>query len=394
MFILPILAKQQQNRIFGLDILRATAILLVLYTHGFHPFLAQHFQWGGSLIFMDGVELFFVLSGFLIGSILVRQFSKADNYNFSTILSFWKRRWIRTLPIYYFILFSILFIPVILPWLQGKPLRIPINTWIYFCFFSQNLTHAQVNFFPEAWSLAVEEWFYIITPILLWIFSQFLKKFVSKKIIFMSVIVSVIIVELLVRYKIGNTLNGNTNEWNSNLRMIVITRLDSIMYGVLGAFIKYYYPTIWNNKKNFPYFNVIGILSIIFIHYCYINSMKDGAFFFMNTFYFSISGIGILLLMPQFDAIKTPPKSKSFSFFGKIITHISLISYSLYLTHGYLILGHLIRYKNQFGDKYLPNLPIVGVILFITYLLVSILISTMLYYCIEKPFMNMRAKEL
>jgi peptidoglycan/LPS O-acetylase OafA/YrhL len=392
--ILAILATQQKNRIFGLDILRATAILLVLYSHGFDPFLAEHFPWGRSLIFMDGVDLFFVLSGFLIGSILIKQFAKESNYSSNTIISFWKRRWMRTLPNYYFILFLILLVPVIIPWLKGKPLAIPFKTWIDFCFFSQNLIKPQVDFFSEAWSLAVEEWFYLVTPVLLWVYFQILKNTFSKKLIFLSVILSVIIVEFFIRYKIGNTLNGEITEWDSNVRMVVSTRLDSIMYGVLAAFIKFYYPNRWQNKSFFPYLNLLGILCLIFTHYTYLTSINDGAFFFMNTFYFSISGIGVLLLLPQIDAIKNPPRNKSLNFIGKIVTHISLISYSLYLTHGYLILGHLIRYKNQFGNKYLLNLPIIGILMFICYISITIVISTILYYSIEKTFMNMRSKEL
>lgn len=93
-----------ENRIYGLDILRAMAILFVLNIHSVHFFSPF------SLIFkiltplnLDGVTLFFVLSGFLIGGILINQFEK-DRITFNTLANFWVRRWFRTLPNYFFIL--------------------------------------------------------------------------------------------------------------------------------------------------------------------------------------------------------------------------------------------------------------------------------------------------
>ncbi len=111
MSLSSILSEQQESRIFGLDILRSSAILLVLCSHGFDPFLAEYFPKLRLLIFMDGVDLFFVLSGFLIGLILIKQFEKNVDYTFLPIFNFWKRRWRRKLPNYYFILFLILFVP-------------------------------------------------------------------------------------------------------------------------------------------------------------------------------------------------------------------------------------------------------------------------------------------
>ena len=79
-----------------LDICRASAILLVLLSHGrrllFPVFPdAQLFKFGGFL----GVEIFFVLSGFLIGSIIIEKSSKSDS-RWRWIPKFWGRRFLRT----------------------------------------------------------------------------------------------------------------------------------------------------------------------------------------------------------------------------------------------------------------------------------------------------------
>ena len=87
------------GRVYGLDVFRAFAILFVLIGHSFeHSKIPPQLQVFGRLGIL-GVELFFVLSGFLIGSIIMRLIDKNSFQNFSDIVIFWKRRWLRTLPL-------------------------------------------------------------------------------------------------------------------------------------------------------------------------------------------------------------------------------------------------------------------------------------------------------
>jgi len=90
-----------ETRVFGLDFLRALAILLVLVAHASFMFLPlTHRLEAWWMLGHLGVELFFVLSGFLIGAILVKQAQAAR----LRIGRFWLRRWLRTLPNYYLLL--------------------------------------------------------------------------------------------------------------------------------------------------------------------------------------------------------------------------------------------------------------------------------------------------
>jgi len=89
----------QRNR--WLDVCRALAITLVVFSHGrrlLTPFVPSLdvLKFGGFL----GVELFFVLSGFLIGRILLSHLQREST--FSWVPKFWVRRWARTLPAYWF----------------------------------------------------------------------------------------------------------------------------------------------------------------------------------------------------------------------------------------------------------------------------------------------------
>jgi len=89
------------KRIIGLDSLRAIAILLVLMAHFVNKL---------DFLGLYGVELFFSLSGFLIGGILYRSMASEHCWSFKHVKSFWVRRWWRTLPNYYlFLLVSIPF---------------------------------------------------------------------------------------------------------------------------------------------------------------------------------------------------------------------------------------------------------------------------------------------
>ena len=95
------------KRIHGLDILRAVAIILVLYCHGISfiynslPSTFANYTFFTSGHF--GVDIFFVLSGFLIGNIILKQINQWIESP-KHIFDFVKKRWLRTLPNYFFVL--------------------------------------------------------------------------------------------------------------------------------------------------------------------------------------------------------------------------------------------------------------------------------------------------
>lgn len=125
-----------QNRIFGLDIIRATAILLVLYSHLYillYPSLPLSFEvifntlsWFATYV---GVDLFFVLSGFLIGGIFL---SKVDSSTRKKegLISYFISRFCRTLPNYFFyLLLSVLLFTLV----QGRSLGPGFWRYFFFC---------------------------------------------------------------------------------------------------------------------------------------------------------------------------------------------------------------------------------------------------------------------
>lgn len=107
------------KRIWGLDLIRAVAALSVVLSHMIVHFRDTAIIKGMNNIFggLYGVEIFFVLSGFLIGGIILRNFEKisdlkSEKGRAKTVFSFWYRRWMRTLPAYYiYLLIYILIAP-------------------------------------------------------------------------------------------------------------------------------------------------------------------------------------------------------------------------------------------------------------------------------------------
>ena len=141
--------------------MRATAITLVLLAHLAGPF---------DSLGVIGVELFFVLSGFLIGGILIDLAETSPPLAGAAVRTFWVRRWMRTLPAYY------LFLVFFLWWDPASPeLSIGDRFWHY-GFFVQNLAWPCPWFFAVSWSLAVEEWFYVLLPVAIFVAQRCLPK--------------------------------------------------------------------------------------------------------------------------------------------------------------------------------------------------------------------------
>ena len=94
------------SRVFGLDLLRMFAILFVVFGHS-AILVPEEYKDIIRKITLDGVAMFFVLSGFLIGGILIKIVEK-EKPTFPVLLNFWSRRWLRTAPIYFIILSFVL----------------------------------------------------------------------------------------------------------------------------------------------------------------------------------------------------------------------------------------------------------------------------------------------
>lgn len=361
-------SELKNNRIFGLDILRFIAIITVIIDHGKFIFPEKIIQFH-DYIKIDGVTIFFVLSGFLIGGILIKQL---ENYtaNYKLLLDFWVKRWFRTLPTYILIL-SILTICYSIqdPTFTFKK----ISKYYYFC---QNLFYPTDSYFGESWSLSVEEWFYFSVPLLIFILIIFFKLKPKNSILFSALIILIGVTFL--RFNLYHENN------DVNFHHQVIFRLDGIMYGVVGAFIKYYYSKYWS-KFSLGLF-LIGVLIFVLQKVLYLTNIQSPAGkFYTIVLEYSLTALATLLLLPYLSNIKNSKYE-----FGKIITIISLISYSMYLTHFSLIKGMIL--KNIPWTDYTTNYNIIIPVFYFLYWFLTFTISILIYKLYESPLTNLRDK--
>lgn len=353
------------KRIYGLDLLRAIAIILVIQLHAGFFLKGVFFTYFPLIKSPDGVEIFFVLSGFLIGKILIKVFEDAHfRPSIPSLLTFWKRRWFRTLPNY----FLILLINLLL--VKFALIDIDLKSFSFrYLVFLQNFAWPIPAFFRESWSLAVEEWFYLLFPIFSILFLFLIR---SKQGILMAM-GTLIIIPLSYRYSLSHQ-EIDLNGWNYMFRTAVLSRFDTLIFGVLAAYIHLYYLNFWNKFKN--YFFIIGLTLYIALMLLPL----DANTLFTKTIYFDVNAISLSLMLPFINSIQNFK-----TILGKIITHISMISYSMYMLN--LSISLIIVHNYQYFEK------ISELYLYLFYWISTIALSTLLYFFFEKPMMELREKK-
>lgn len=369
-------STQKNPRIFGLDLMRAIAILMVLSSHilWIYPPMSNSlvtiFHWFGYL----GVEVFFILSGFLIGGILLKLFIQ-NEFSLKTILWFLKRRWYRTLPNYYLVLLLNLLIAVLIGYTV-------VDAWKYF-FFQQNLIMPMPPFFTESWSLSIEEYAYFLLPVVLglWIF---LWKPVKKAKLFLWLVIGFISVFWITKFLWHFQHPTPTIvQWNLGLKSIVIFRLDAIYIGVLFSWLHFTFQTFWIKYKMF--LALVGLTLLLFLTVGIASfGMSLQSFpFFWNVLYLPLNSIAIALFLPVLSQWTV----LNISWLEKPIVHISKISYSIYLLH-YGVILQLMKYYFTTETLSITTLHAYALL----YLTITFIASSLLYRYYEKPIMDFSAK--
>ena len=164
----PVLVEKSRQRYLVLDGIRGVAIIGVLLTHGSYliqsKVTARLFEVGWT-----GVDLFFVLSGFLITGILIDTRLAVNRGT-----SFYARRILRIFPIYYLVLALVLIAQTQSAWLAATADMPTLLDKLSYVFYFKNLAplwhhgKASQTFLAHFWSLAVEEQFYFVWPLIVW----------------------------------------------------------------------------------------------------------------------------------------------------------------------------------------------------------------------------------
>lgn len=351
------------NRVYGLDVMRAMAALLIVYLHG-NTILEHVSPTLAAIPVMDGVDLFFALSGFLIGGIILREINRRDFRPGAFLKRFWIRRWFRTLPSYYlFLLINILLI------YTGLVKDGFLNKFLVtFFVFMQNFHKPFDYLFWESWSLSVEEWFYLLFPLILVAAAALLKH--RPKILFLLCSLLFIAFSTFVRIYRAPLDEFDFDHWDNFVRKLVICRLDGIGFGLLAAWAHFYYYEQW--KKSGLVLFISGLAIFILL----LQTGLDRNHYFSATWYFTLSGIASAFLLPFAEQQRSYRGTG-----GKIMTFLSVTSYSMYLCNR----GVAAALITQHFDY--PAHPI---LFYLLYWSSVILLSALVYNFFEKPITNLR----
>ena len=227
-----------------IDGLRAIAVLAVIFYHAEFNIFGTRFMKGGFY----GVDIFFVISGYLITSVILNEIKTKGTFSF---LNFYERRARRLLPV----LFLVIIISIPFGWLilysQSiinfsesiiSSLFFVSNYFFYHKSFDYSNNLTQLVPFLHTWSLSIEEQFYLIFPIFL-IYIYKIKKNIIGFILFLILLISI------------NYLNTNFNEINNSIFYLTYARIWEILSGCILALYK---------NNNFNNKNLLGKLISLF----------------------------------------------------------------------------------------------------------------------------------
>lgn len=311
-------------RIPALDGLRGIAILMVLVMHCYvivptQPNIAalDLLKLACSLFFV-GVDLFFVLSGFLIGGILV------DNQRAPRLLSaFFARRGFRILPLYAMLLLSYFVcreIAALAAIKSGAYFTSPVPLWSYFGMVQNNAMGWFGNvgnyWLSPTWSLGIEEQFYLLMPLLA-------RRFGTRGLVYAAVLAFVLcpLLRLTALLYTGNTVAAT---------FLLPMRADALFAGVLSAVIVRHGPTVQLLRRHRPLLGTMLLVLAAFLAVLTSRFMTAGAplvvcvGYTVAALFFAGSVLWVVLFPDSFTA--------RLCSFGPLCA-VGVVSYFVYLAH-------------------------------------------------------------
>jgi len=353
------------NRQPGLDLLRAIAIVWVMLFHSFLVGgLGPQFGWL-SRFGWAGVDIFFVLSGFLIGSQLLRPLQRGERVS---LAKFYERRAWRILPAFAVVLALYSAIPS----LREVP---GMQPWWQFATFTVNLLidYERHPAFSHAWSLCVEEHFYLLFPLL----AVAMSRRASPRAV-VALGVGVLLGGTVLRGAVwlhDTTLDTGRNWFIEDLYDPTWMRLDGLLAGVMLATVRVYRPQWWSRWQSRAGSFALGGLALTA---CALWLFRDRTGLAANT-------VGWPLLSTGFACLLVAASTAQWlqgRWWMRPLSWIATISYSLYLVHK--IAYHLVQVHVA------PLLGDAGGLRFAAYGLGALAAGALLHYAVERPFLRWR----
>ena len=347
----------ERERQPGLDLLRAIAIIVVVFYHaglfGFAlPNRVHRFGW-------VGVDLFFVLSGYLIGGQLLKRIR---------LRTFFARRALRIMPAYFVVLAIYAFLPAWREYPEMTPL------W-KFVLSLQNIGMRGGTAFSHAWSLAIEDQFYLALPFALLLVAH-------RRHAGAIVACAIVATGFALRWYLAQAnLTPDGVSFRAFQKLIYYptwTRLDPLVLGVCVAAVQRFRPRVWATIANFGRWIWLPAIALI----SFALWLGEGDLTVTACVWqFPLVAIGMTALLVSALDPRCPisrVRMPGAAFFASV-------AYSVYLSHK-LVIHFAIRLCSSW------NLPLTSST---AHLLVQVLIyagGTLLFFAIERPFLQLRKR--
>ena len=387
--------QEKVNRNIGLDVVRGIAVLLVF---GHHNYIVPGY--GGDLSrlynFMHdigwiGVDLFFVLSGFLIGGLLLKEIARSDKLDVGRFLI---RRAFKIWPAYFAFLFITLLASL---WQSGAA-----GLEQFYSDYWPNLIHCQ-NYYPtklvHTWTLAVEEHFYIFLPCLLVLCHATAKRWCATQYrhvpLLISCLIGVIIGNAL-RLHAMHGLESSAPDFKERLEHVYRQthyRFDSLLFGCLIACMAQSMPKLY--ARLYQYRFSILILAIVVM----IAPSMDGFTpvvtrrYLYTLLYVAFGGLVLLADVSGRDADSS---SWYQSRFAQALAWLGTLSYTFYLWHYHPLITESTAWVTKAIRPYLVELPwgltLVWFSGTVYYFIISLLAAVLTTKFIEQPCLALRTR--
>jgi peptidoglycan/LPS O-acetylase OafA/YrhL len=356
------------NRLPGLDTLRALAIAVVMVFH-LQWLLPDAFGPTGRFGWM-GVDLFFVLSGYLIGSQLLKPVRDGRGIS---LLDFYRKRAYRILPVYLVVLALYTFWPL---WREAPGIS-PLWQFLTFTenFFVDYSIHKA---FSHVWSLCVEEHFYLLLPMIVLLMSR--KAAAWKTIALLALLVALgLAIRSYVYFHVLLPLGRDSDEFSvryiERIYYPTYTRLDGLLAGVALALMRIFRPGWWSTLLQRANWLLAGGVMLMG---CTLWMFADRVSAVGNVIGFPLMAVAMaMLVMAAADRR---------SWFGRVRVPgaklVATLAYSLYLTHKEI--AHL-------DELWLPKVMDAHDWKTVCVLVVSCVAAAgLMYVAVERPFLAFR----
>jgi peptidoglycan/LPS O-acetylase OafA/YrhL len=359
----------RSRRVHGLDTLRALAVSLVVLHH-YVLFVSGRatFGWVGELGWM-GVDLFFALSGYLIGNQIFAAMGSSGGFS---LRNFYARRFLRTLPNFYVVL-ALYFL---WPAFRGEAPLLPL--WKYLSF-TQNIALEPGTAFSHAWSLSIEEQFYMLLPALALAGAALGN---SRRAAWLALALAFVAGMLFRADAWLDHVQGQASWMRAYYKYIYYSsfcRFDELLAGVALALLKNQRPALWQRLARHGNAFLAGGLAVtllacaLFLH--------DHFGFAVTVFGYPLLAAGIAMLIFSAAAEGSLLRETRIPGAGSL----ALWSYAIYLTHKQLciMIGDQLR-----AAGYEVEAPAAIALM----LAASVFAGWLLYRVVETPFMALRER--